>query len=112
MARREITQYFDDLDDTLLQDDEVNTIRFSVDGSHYMLDLSDKNAADFRAALAPWISVAQPITAPQRNTRRSGTRPNESRAIREWARAQGMEVSDRGKVPGAIVDAYRQAQGN
>ena len=60
MARREITQYFDDIDNSPLKDDEVNTIRFSVDGNHYVLDLSEKNAADFRSAVEPWISAARP----------------------------------------------------
>ena len=115
MARREITQYFDDIDNSPLKDDEVNTIRFSVDGNHYVLDLSEKNAADFRSAVEPWISAARPApaTGPQRTTNRqtSSASATRSRAIREWARAEGLEVSERGKIPARIVDAYNEAQG-
>lgn len=113
MARREITQYYDDLDNTPLEDDEVNIIRFSVDGNHYVIDLSEKNAADFRAALEPWIAVAQPApapTAPQRGSnRQSASSAKRSRAIREWAREAGHAISDRGKIPNQIIELYNEA---
>lgn len=117
MARREITQYFDDIDNSPLDDNEVNIIRFSIDGNHYVIDLSEKNAAEFRAALEPWISAARPAQAPQKGTggRQSGAsaaaKRKQSRAIREWARANNMNVSDRGKIPASVIDAYDEAQG-
>lgn len=115
MARREITQYYDDLDNTPLEDEEVNIIRFSVDGNHYVIDLSEKNAADFRAALEPWIAAAQTAPAPtgtQRgSSRQSASSAKRSRAIREWARQEGHDVSDRGKIPARITDLYNQAHG-
>ncbi|QGU05754.1 histone-like nucleoid-structuring protein Lsr2 [Corynebacterium comes] len=113
MARRDITQYFDDLDNSALEDSEVNSIRFSVDGSHYILDLSDENAAAFRSALEPWIAAAQPAptSTPQRSTTRQTSSMKRSRAVREWARKEGLEVSDRGKIPARIMDAYDKAQG-
>lgn len=115
MARREITQYFDDLDNTPLEDDVVNIIRFSVDGSHYLIDLSEENAAAFRAALEPWIAAAQPApaaTSPQRPTgRQTASAAKRSKAIRDWARETGLKVSDRGKIPARIIQAYDEAQG-
>lgn len=118
MARREITQFFDDLDNSPLEESEVNIIRFSVDGTHYILDLSEKNAAEFRSALEPWIAAAQVAPAPQKasTTRQSGAsaaaKREQSRAIREWARANGIEVSDRGKIAASVIEAYEQAQAN
>lgn len=115
MARRDITQYYDDLDNTPLEDNEVNIIRFSVDGNHYVIDLSEDNAAAFRAALEPWIAVAQTApapAAPQRNaSRQSASSAKRSRAIREWARQEGHDVSDRGKIPTRITDLYNEAHG-
>ena len=115
MARREITQYFDDLDNAPLSDSEVNIIRFSIDGAHYVLDLSEENAAAFRAALDPWIAAAQvaPSTqkAPARQSNASTAAKRErSRAIREWARANGHDVSDRGKISATILEAYESAE--
>lgn len=116
MARREITQYFDDLDNSPLEDSEVNIINFSVDGSHYVLDLSEKNAAAFRAALEPWIAAAQVAPAPQKAPARqtlasSAAQRERSRAIREWARDNGFKVSDRGKISASVLDAYEKAGG-
>jgi len=116
MARREITQYFDDLDNSPLEDSEVNIIHFSVDGSHYTLDLSEENAAAFRAALDPWIAVAQVAQAPQKSPARASSastaaQRERSRAIREWARANGMDVSDRGKIAASVLEAYEKAHG-
>lgn len=62
MARREITQYFDDIDGTPLTDDQVNTVRFSVDGSDYVIDLSEDNATRFLELLAP---TSRPPALPQ-----------------------------------------------
>lgn len=116
MARREITQYFDDLDNSPLEDSEVNIINFSVDGNHYVLDLSEKNAAAFRAALEPWIAAAQVAPAPQKSPARASSattaaQRERSRAIREWARENGIDVSDRGKIAASVLDAYEKAQG-
>lgn len=115
MARREIIQYFDDIDNSPLTDNEVNIIRFSVDGNHYVIDLSEDNAAKFRAALQPWIDAAQPDPTEQKSSgsRHSGpsaaARRERSRAIRAWARANGYTVSDRGKIPASIIEAYDKA---
>ncbi|MCS5480915.1 Lsr2 family protein [Corynebacterium sp. YIM 101645] len=113
MARRNITQYYDDLDNTPLEDDEVNEIRFSVDGSHYLIDLSEENAAAFRAALEPWIAAAQtapaPATTQRSSSRQSASSAKRSRAVREWARREGHDVSDRGKIPARITDLYNAA---
>ncbi len=114
MARREITQYFDDLDNSPLEDSEVNIINFSVDRNHYVLDLSEKNAAAFRAALEPWIAAAQVTPAPQKSPTRvsSAAQREKSRAIREWARENGFQVSDRGKISASVLDAYEKAVGS
>lgn len=116
MARREITQFIDDIDNTPLSESEVNSIRFSIDGSSYVLDLSEKNAAEFRELLAPYVKVASPAPSSRRSgSRRSGSRSSggakrsNSRAIREWAQAQGLKVADRGTIPSHIVDAYNEA---
>lgn len=115
MARREITQYFDDINNTPLTDDELTIIRFSIDGNHYVLDLSEKNAAAFREALAPWVDAAQPAPAQQRTTTRqtgasAAAKRRQSKEIREWAKANDLKVSERGKIPASVIEAYESAQ--
>lgn len=109
MARREITQYFDDIDDSPLTEEEVNVVRFSIDGSHYMLDLSEKNATEFRDLLSDYIKVARPVpTTGKRAAAGSRSKRSRSREIRIWAIKEGYKVADRGTIPGHIVEAYNK----
>lgn len=98
MARREITQYFDDIDHTPLREEDVVVVRFSVGSQAYVLDLSRDNAERFHQAIAPFIAAA-----------RTGTHSADRahpRDIRAWARSRGIPVAHRGKIPVDIVEAY------
>ncbi|GAB2513573.1 Nucleoid-associated protein Lsr2 [Corynebacterium atrinae] len=110
MARREITQYYDDIDGSPLAAEDVDSIRFSLDGSHYVVDLSAKNAAAFREALAPYIKVASAAPALGRRGRGTGgVKRSNTRKVREWAREEGIRVSDRGTLPAHVYEAYDKA---
>ncbi|MEV7767858.1 Lsr2 family protein [Microbacterium sp. NPDC086615] len=112
MATRQIAQVIDDLDGTTLDEGEGKQITFSVEGRSYEIDLSEKNADRFYAALAPYVDAARPIGSPSRSgsPRRSrATSTLDLNAIREWARANGHTVSDRGRVAASIVDEYKAA---
>ena len=111
MARREITQYFDDIDGTPLTDEQVHTVRFSVDGSNYVIDLSEDNATRFLDLLAPYVEAAQPAPVARNSRTRAagGAKRLHSRRIRQWAQEQNLQVSDRGSIPKHIVEAYNQA---
>jgi hypothetical protein len=88
------------------------TVSFGFDGVTYEIDLSKKNATALEKVLAPYVAAARKA-APTRG-RRTGTRSNagaagrrpDLAAVREWARANGYDVSDRGRVPGAVMQAY------
>lgn len=114
MARKQITQLIDDLDGETL-DDGGETVLFSLDGRAYEIDLSSSNAEQLRAAFAPYVEVARPIgSAPRNNGRPTRTRrPRDSdrdlSAVREWARQNGHSVSERGRVPGTVLEAYDAA---
>jgi nucleoid-associated protein Lsr2 len=83
------------------------TVTFALDGTTYEIDLSQANAAKLRDLLAPYVSAARRSTG--RGTRKSRGRssggPNPSE-IREWARAHGHTVSDRGRVPAHVREKY------
>jgi len=101
MAKTVITTLTDDLDGSKAE----QTVVFAYDGKSYEIDLSKKNAAAFEKSLAPYVSAGRRVTT----TRKSG-RPASSgldlTAIRTWARRNGYEVSDRGRVPLAVIEAY------
>ena len=88
------------------------TIRFGLDE----IDLSSANAARLRDAIRPFVAKSRRVqgTATQRTRAPRGTaapvkRNPETAAIREWAKANGHKVSDRGRIHQDIQDAYYEA---
>jgi hypothetical protein len=118
MARQVITTLIDDLDGKPAD----RTVEFSLDGTNYTIDLSDTNAGKLRKALDPFISAGtrvgrgasgrgpgRPATAS--GTGRAGNDRDQNKAIRDWAAQNGHQVSERGRIPQSITDAYRAAHG-
>lgn len=107
MAQR--TVLVDDLDET----EGAETRDFALDGVSYAIDLNDKNAAKLRKALEPFIAAGRKVPGPRRVTapRRSipAGKVEQMSAIRTWGRANGRKVSDRGRIPKDIVDAFEKA---
>ncbi|KAA0918189.1 Lsr2 family protein [Dietzia sp. ANT_WB102] len=113
MAQQFQVQYIDDLDGTDLGS-VANTISFAFDGKEYTIDLSDENAEKFREVMAPYVENGHRVSSSKakparRASARSSSPSGDTKAIREWARNNGYEVSDRGRIPGDIMDAYAAA---
>jgi len=113
MAVKYEMRYVDDIDGTELADDQVESIAFTFDGKDYTIDLGEQNAAAFREAISPYIEAAQKVSSgAKRKPARKSTGKSSSgdtKAIREWARENGYEVSDRGRIPADVVEAYTAA---
>ena len=122
MAQKTVVTLVDDL--TGEESEDISTVEFALDGVTYEIDLDDKNSAGLRDSLAKYVAAAR-RTGGRRASgrRRSGgsggagsgtpraTSPGgydreTSKQIREWARAEGFEVSDRGRVPNNVVEAW------
>jgi hypothetical protein len=110
VAKQTTVTLVDDLDGSEAEEQ----VEFTVDGKSYEIDLSAANSAALRDALAPFISAARRTGA----RRASAGTPAQSRpaadreqnqAIREWAKAQGMKISERGRIPSNVLEAYHQA---
>lgn len=103
MATHTVTTMTDDLDGGLAH----RTVRFGYQGLLYEIDLSESNAAAFDAALGPFLENARVIRgrplAPRPPAQDPGPDP---RLVRAWARANGVAVPQRGRVPGSVVAAY------
>lgn len=102
MAQRRIVELIDDLDDTTIEDGGTQT--FSLNGTAYEIDLSAANLEKMREALAPFIAAGRRVRSTP--SRRAKGKSDDSDAIREWARANGFTVSDRGRIAAHIVAAY------
>jgi hypothetical protein len=104
----------DSLTGEVLTPDQVHTVHFGLDGTTYSITLSPDNAAALRGDLAPWVKLAHRPSPPAgtRRTRRPTPRvaPGPpATIIREWARANGHTVSDRGRLSTAVTQAYHAA---
>ncbi|MGC0249275.1 histone-like nucleoid-structuring protein Lsr2 [Pseudactinotalea sp. Z1748] len=105
MAQKVKVLLIDDIDGT----DAAETISFGLDGVQYEIDLNETNAARLRDDLATWVGHAR-RSGGRRKTGRSGTsRSSDASKIRDWARENGFEVSDRGRVPAEVKEAYERA---
>jgi hypothetical protein len=116
MAQKTVVQLIDDLDGT--SSDTIETMTFALDGVTYEIDLGQNNAARLRNNMATFVNAAN-RTGGRLKRGLSGTATasgtagavessrEQARAIREWARDNGYDVSDRGRIPAAVVEAYQ-----
>ena len=110
MARQTITVLTDDLDGG----DADRTIEFGLDGVNYTIDLSEKNAGKLRKALDPFLAAASRVGRTGANGRiasRGAAAPSranreQNQAIREWPVKNGYDVSERGRIPASVVEAF------
>ena len=83
------------------------TVRFAIGGTEYEIDLSKKNARALRRRLAPFTDHARKIgRGPRRKPGRTASSRERSGDIRAWAKAHGITISDRGRIPASVVEQY------
>ena len=100
------------LEDDIDGGDAVETVAFGLDGTSYEIDLNDANAAALREALSGYVGHARKVTGGGRRTRRSSggsASSSNTKDVREWAKSQGMEVSERGRISADVQQAYDAA---
>lgn len=111
MARKIVHQLVDDIDGTVLEPGEGETVIFALDGKSYEIDLTEQNSAKLRDALAPYVTAARRAGSASTGTkapRRSANKVDYG-PIREWAKKNGYTISDRGRVPANVLEAYEAA---
>ncbi len=124
MAKQVITVLTDDLDGGQAD----RSVEFGLDGVAYTIDLSDENVGKLRSALDPYITAATRVGRGGSDGRRGGTDGrrggnrraggaaaprsdrDQNKAIREWAAKNGYEVSERGRIPSSVVEAFHNSR--
>lgn len=107
MARKEVVEYTDDITGEALSKDQVQVTEISYLGRDYVLDLSHESALKLATELDTWITAARKV--PRGSTPRKGASQSDkarNKAIREWAKANGIEVSVRGQIAKDVIEAY------
>ena len=111
MAQKVQTLFIDDLDGS----EAEGTVRFGLDGVHYEIDLNQAHAKELRDTLARYTAAARKASGA---TRRPATNPGRATAkkpnmteVRDWAKANGLDVKDRGRVPADLIARFHAATG-
>ena len=107
-----VLQLTDDLDGKPIKDGDGETVTFALDSQDFEIDLSAKNAAALRDALAKYVGAARRVTRGGSAGRRGrGTvgREYDPKAVRKWAESNNVEVPARGRIPAAVVAQFREA---
>jgi hypothetical protein len=110
VAARTIVHLIDDVDGGRADE----TVTFSLDGVDYTIDLSHSNAEGLRKAFGPFIPPARRTGGKAGRAKAAaaalGDR-TQNQAIREWARRNGHQVSERGRISAELIDLYQQSAG-
>ncbi len=107
MAQRIHVLLIDDLDGG----EATGTVRFGLDGTEYEIDLSAAHGEELREALGRYIAHARRAGGTGGRSAARGRRGSavDTAKVREWAKGQGIEVKDRGRVPADVVEQYKTA---
>lgn len=107
MAQKVTVQLVDDIDGGIADE----TVTFSLDGVAYEIDVTTAHAAELRESLASWIGHARKVSraGAARPARRSARGDADASAVRDWAKANGLKVSERGRISASVRKAYEAA---
>lgn len=107
MAQKVIVQMTDDIDGS----EAIETVRFSIDGSAYEIDLNEGNADKLRGTLHAYMESGRRLKATRggKAQARSTNSRERSAEVREWARANGIKVNERGRIPANVIEQYEAA---
>jgi len=110
MAQRVVTELTDDTNGKPADE----TVTFTLDGREYEIDLTSKNAAALRKAFDVYVTNGRRIggrrarSAAAEGSSRSNS-DVDTKAVRDWANKNGHKVSERGRIPTTVIDAYQAA---
>lgn len=113
MAQRVVTLITDDI--TGEESAEAATHTLSLDGIAYEIDLAPDSYGQLLKVMEPYMEngrragkVKAATAGSKKGAARAASGPDTAK-VREWAKAQGFEVNDRGRVPANIREAYDKA---
>jgi len=111
MAQKIQTLFIDDLDGSQAE----GTVRFALDGTHYEIDLNAVHVKELRTTLARYTGAGRKVTGsarrPARNADKAAANGFSTTEIRDWAKANGVDIKERGRVPADVIARFRAATG-
>ena len=107
MAKKTIEKYFSDLSGIEIHEGGA-TVTFAFDGRGYEIDLTPAERSELESTLQRWVDAARPSGGHRTSSSRVKSGPD-PKAVREWARSNGHDVPERGRIPATVQDAYAAA---
>jgi hypothetical protein len=114
VAQKITTLFIDDIDGGQAE----GTVRFALDGTEYEIDLNEAHSEELRSALGKYVTHARKVGGAARRAGRGAGRggrgagsAQNTTEIRNWARENGIDIKDRGRVPADVVAKYQAATG-
>jgi hypothetical protein len=104
MATKVLTTLQDDIDGS----DATQTVRFALDGVEYEIDVSDRNANRLRNSLSEFIAHGRRVGG-RRGRKPASSSDVDTKAVRKWAEANGIEINARGRIPTDVVERFKAA---
>jgi hypothetical protein len=104
MATKVLTTLQDDIDGS----DATQTVRFALDGVEYEIDVSDRNANRLRNSLSEFIAHGRRMGG-RRGPKPASSSDVDTKAVRKWAEANGIEINARGRIPTDVVERFKAA---
>jgi len=107
MAQQIQTLFIDDIDGGPAE----GTVRFGLDGTDYEIDLSTAHSEELHTVLAGYVTHARKVAGTARHGPRGrrGADVLDTRKVREWAKEQGIDIKERGRVPAEVIAKYKAA---
>lgn len=115
MAQKTIVQLVDDLDGTTAED--ISTVTFGLGGVAYEIDLTPGNADKLRNRLGDFVDNARRVSGRVKRGAAVGgaatpaANREQAKAIRDWAKQNGYDLSDRGRIPSNVIEAFDAVHG-
>jgi hypothetical protein len=109
MAQQIQTIFVDDIDGG----EAAGTVRFALDGVEYEIDLNAEHTGGPNTTLGKYVNRARKVGGTRRIARGSRRSASivDTHKVREWAKEQGIDIKDRGRVPANVVEQYRATAG-
>lgn len=111
MAQKNVSILIDDMTGKELPEGNGETVMFSLDGNNYEIDVDTRTAERLRSTLAGYVHSGRRVRSTRSPAPRRVKTAADPTAVRAWAAANGIQVSDRGRIPGSVVAQF-EAAGN
>ncbi len=105
MVKHVVETVLDDIDGSK----NAATYTFGLNGEEWSIDLSDKNAKKLSSAMEPFIAAGKKVGGRKKARGNSKGTRKDLADVRGWGQANGYSVSERGRVPAALLNAYDAA---